>query len=220
MSRLIWDSDDFGANHIISDMCQTHDCRDVLDKLHEANPKFKATLFTVPGETTLELLSWAAGNKDWIELAYHGFYHTSNYECEKMSYKEFDTRMQAVQEYFGNFFVKGFKAPGWQISDHIYGWLKDNGYWIADQSYNNDRRPKDLKAYVNNNGIFNVCYNGATSEDIPASHHHTWNTVNNGVYEQFDYILDLIKDVDEFKFVSEIIDEKTQIISGEVRNGG
>jgi len=28
---IVWDADDFGANHVISDMCQSHDCRDKLD---------------------------------------------------------------------------------------------------------------------------------------------------------------------------------------------
>lgn len=218
---ICFDSDDFGCDHIISDMCQSHDCRDVLIALHEANPAFKATLFAIPFEMTPELLAWSKTNKDWIELAQHGFLHLSNYECEKLTYEEFSTHMTNVYNFTGGFFVKGFKAPGWQISDDIYQWLKDNGWWVADKNYNNDRRPKDLPAYVNYDGNdMRVCYNGIESDDIPATHHHTWNVGWNGVYEQFDYLMDLVKREKEFQFVSEAISEKTKAIEREIRNRG
>lgn len=193
---IVFDADDMGCNHIISDMCQSHDCRDQLDKFHMANPNFKATLFAIPTEITMELAEWCVANRSWIELAIHGYRHFSNYECEKMSYEEFDNLMTRVFEIWGtyswtdNLFVKGFKAPGWQISDDIYRWLKDHGWWVADQAYNNDRRPKDLPVYIIGDN---------------SMHHHTWNCVGNGVYEQEEYILDRIKGETDFRFVSEMI---------------
>lgn len=187
---MIFDSDDFGVNHVISEMCQTHDCRDMLMTYKEANPKFKATLFTVPGEVTAELTSWCQLNKDWIEVAVHGFFHTSNYECEKLSYDDFDFLMRQFDDILKACFVKGFKAPGWQISDDIYKWLLDHGYWVADQEYNNDRRPKELPVYLIGDDSY---------------HTHTWNCVGNGIYELYEDIMKKIKDVDEFKFVSEAI---------------
>jgi hypothetical protein len=186
---IIFDSDDFGCNHEISDMCQSHDCRDVLDRFHIANPAFKATLFTIPGEMTSELYNWCGANASWIELAFHGFYHTSNYECEKISYEEFDSLMKSFSnvEYA---YRHGFKAPGWQISPAIYEWLHDHDWWVADQPFNAEKRPQGLKAYeVGPNSI----------------HTHTWNCVGNGVYEQFDYIMDRIKGETDFKFVSEVV---------------
>lgn len=186
---IIFDADDFGADHIISDMCQSHDCRDVLNAFHDANPAFKATLFAIPYEMTPELLDWAVANSEWIELAQHGITHSSNYECQKMEWEEIvDWSFKAP--YMNKAFVKGFKAPGWQISDQIYQGLLDNGWWVADQAYNDERRPKDLPVYkIGDNSM----------------HHHTWNCVGNGVYEQFDYIMDRIKDETEFKFVSEMV---------------
>ncbi len=185
---IIFDADDFGCNHEISDMCQSHDCRDVLLEFKKVNPAFKATLFTIPGEMTQEIENWANDNKDWIQLAQHGFYHTSNYECEKMGYEEFDIKMQDANDWFD--IVPIFKAPGWQISDDAYKWLLNNDWIVADQPYNDDRRPKDLLVYkIGDNSM----------------HHHTWNCVGNGVYEQFDYIVDKIKDETEFKFVSEVV---------------
>ena len=187
---IVFDSDDFGCNHEISDMCQSHDCRDVLLKFKKTNPAFKATLFTIPGETTYEIAKWAS-ETNWVELAVHGFYHTSNYECEKMSYEEFDTLMHtAMNHHLLPFFVKGFKAPGWQISDDIYKWLKDHNWWIADQSYNDERRPIDLPVYIIGDNSL---------------HTHTWNCVGNGVYELFDDILERIKDETDFRFVSEVV---------------
>lgn len=189
---IVFDADDFGCNHIISDMCQSHDCRDQLDKFHIANPNFKATLFAIPDEVPRELLDWCFKNSTWIRLAVHGFRHSSNYECEKMTYQEFDELMtdHIREKMIDGVFEYGFKAPGWQISDDIYRWLQDHGWWVADQAYNNERRPKDLPVYI-------------IGDD--SMHHHTWDCVGNGVYEQEDYILDRIKYETEFKFVSEVV---------------
>lgn len=194
---IIIDMDDFGCNHEISDMCQSHDCRDVLLQFKEANPAFKATLFAIPNEMTTELLDWSWRERDWIELAVHGFKHDSNYECENITDEHFGDNMQRYQDRLisphwtdTKYFVKGFKAPGWMISDGVYDWLLRNGWWVADQAYNDDRRPKDLPVYKI----------GENSE-----HFHTWNCVGNGVYEKFDYIMDRIKDETDFKFVSEVI---------------
>lgn len=203
------DFDDFGVNHIISDMCQSHDCRGKLDELHYANPNFKVTLFTIPGEMTMELIRWCKANESWVELAMHGFYHTSNYECEKMTYEEFDQNMQTL--YVPEYYAKGFKAPGWQISDDCYRWLKDNGWWVADQSYNTNRRPEELPAYVNADGNFFAYLPRSAPEQIApvktveAWHGHTWDCVGNGIYETFEQVKKLVQEADNFQFVSEVL---------------
>lgn len=197
---IVFDSDDFGANHVISDMCQSHDCRDALDRLHMSNGNFKATLFTIPAEMTYELVNWCYANRGWIELAVHGVFHSSNYECDKMTYEEFDDAMAPMMPMIEDYFVKGFKAPGWQISDDVYRWLQDHGWWVADQGYNDNRRPKDLPAYVNYSGQFK-----AKGEDINGIHTHTWNCVGNGIYELYDSIEQQIKNETEFRFVSEVV---------------
>lgn len=194
------DLDDFGTNHIISDMCQSHDCRDKLDELHYVNPNFKVTLFAIPGEMTAEMAKWTDANRSWVELAVHGFYHTSNYECEKYTKDEFAYFMGELEGIIEPFFVKGFKAPGWQISEGAYEWLLENGWWVADQAYNNNRRPQELPAYVNASGSFFV-----GDKQIEAHHGHTWNCMGNGIYETFDYVKDLVKDADSFQFVSEVL---------------
>src|SRR5258708_29250538 len=85
---MIVDFDDFGATKVISDQCQSKDCRDKLDALHYANPAFKVTLFTIPAYMTFELAEWCDANKGWVELAVHGFYHRDNWECSKWSYED------------------------------------------------------------------------------------------------------------------------------------
>lgn len=191
---IVFDSDDFGANHVISDMCQSHDCRDVLDRLHIINPAFKATLFAIPGEMTWELIEWCAANSSWIELAYHGIFHSSNYECEKMKYEEFSKYMSIFDIAYGTCFAGGFKAPGWQISDACFEWLYDHGWWVADQPYNNERRPKGLPVYII-----------GENPEITSIHTHTWNCVGNGVYELEPQLIEEIKDETEFRFVSEVV---------------
>lgn len=197
MDYLVFDSDDFGVDHVISDMCQSHDCRDVLMELKKINPNFKATLFTIPMEITLEMMNWAENNRDWIELAYHGFSHHSNYECEKMPEEDFDLLFNmctSLMPGIKQLFVKGFKAPGWQISDGAYAWLKKKGFWVADQDNNDERRPKELKVYkVGENSV----------------HTHTWNCVGNGVYELFDELKQKVADNKEWRFVSESLSNNT-----------
>lgn len=187
---ICFDSDDFGSNHIISEQCQSHDCRDKLDGLHYANPNFKATLFAIPGEMTYELAEWCRANAQWIELAVHGITHSSNYECLNMTYEDFDKQMSNLKPMIDTYFVKGFKAPGWQISDDVYRWLVDHEWWVADQNYNNDRRPSSLPVYiVGDNSV----------------HTHTWDCVGNGIYELYGQLVDQVKAETEFKFVSEVV---------------
>lgn len=207
---MVVDFDDFGANHVISPQCQSHDCRDKLDGLHFANPNFKVTLFAIPSEMTIELAGWCMANRSWVELAVHGYYHSNNYECEKMTYEEFDQRMRTVAITWPDVFSNGFKAPGWQISDDIYRWLKDNGWWMSDQAYNNKRRPAEIPTYINNNDNGFLAWKGSakTSEmqEVQGIHGHTWDCCGNGIYETFDFLKETIKDVPEFKFVREVLD--------------
>ncbi len=191
MSELIiFDSDDFGATHIISDQTQSRDCRKELDGLHYANPNFKATLFTIPGELTKELADWCKANEGWIQLGLHGFYHRDNWECSKMTYEEFNDLFNEFQPMIDTYFVKGFKAPGWQISDDIYKWLLDNGWWVADQHYNDSRRPAELPVYH-------------VGED--SVHTHTWACEGNGIDETYPELVAKVQNAEEFKFIGEVI---------------
>lgn len=202
---IVYEWDDLGCDHVISDMCQSHDCRDQLLKLKEIHPDFKCTMFAIPGEMTLELMTWCEANSDWVELAVHGFFHSSNYECEKMSYEQFDLMMDS-HIIDTDLFKKIFRAPGWQISDDGLQWLADNDWIIADQGYNDERRPKSARAYVNYDGNFKV-YDGKGQYEVEAYHGHTWDVGWNGIYEDFEKVAGLVSEAKEFKFVSELFND-------------
>lgn len=197
MSVFEWD--DFGCNHIISDQCQSHDCRDQLDKLHTINPAFKCTLFAIPWEMTPELAMWCHLNKEWVEVAVHGFSHSSNYECEKMDKNTFHANVQLLYRMWPTTFKRIFRAPGWQISDDVLHYLAENDWIIADQGYNDDRRPEFKRQYINYDGVFK-----ANGVEVEAYHGHTWDVGWNGIYEDFDKVKDLVTNATEFKFITEL----------------
>ena len=177
----VFDFDDFGYDH---------DCRMELEKLKEINPKFKVTLFSVPAKLTIEMLDWADENDYWVELVQHGWDHHSNYECAHWNYEDASLYLHRAAPYFR---VQGFKAPGWQISDDTLLALKNYGYWVADQDYNDDRRPEGLKVFK-------------TDPARGDYHGHTWDCgCNNGINEDWDNISYKVKITDKFEFVSERI---------------
>lgn len=186
---LVVDFDDFGINKIISDQCQTRDCRAELYLLKQANPAFKVTLFTVPANTTLEMLNWARQNKSWVQLAVHGWDHHDNWEAEKWSI--IDTE-KVILKLPSLGFKKLFKAPGWQISDGAFEALYRNGWGVADQPYNDARRPKGLKHY-------------AIRDEATSIHGHTWNCVGNGIEETLEELKDRVAHTKNFKFVTEVL---------------
>lgn len=187
---LVVDFDDFGINKFISDQCQTRDCRAELYLLKQANPDFKVTLFTVPANTTLEMLKWAKENKSWVQLGVHGWAHTSNWEAHEWTTGQTESVILPLQT-LG--FKRLFKAPGWQISDGALHALHYNNWAVADQPYNDDRRPKGLKHYV-------------IRDESKSIHGHTWNCVGNGIEETLDELIERVKAAKKFKFVTEVLE--------------
>ena len=102
--------------------------QDLLLSLQERFPKLKVTLFTIPGRSTRSHLErWAS--LDWVELAVHGWNHEPNQECLTWN-REAANELLERAEAWGTF-VKGFRAPGWQVNDETLLALEDRGYWIA-----------------------------------------------------------------------------------------
>lgn len=175
MNDVIFDSDDFA-------MQPERNCMRELLYLKERFPNFKVTLFAIPcyeqynQDRFFQMIHEKYG--DWIQLAMHGFKHDSNFEC-----KEWDsvTAKTTIKQFDGPCFVKGFKAPGWQISRATYQACLDLGFWVADHKEsaytepgvpNSERRPKGLKVY---------------EIDHPwMIHTHTWNCVGNGLPEMIE----------------------------------
>ena len=132
MGSIILDADDF---------CESNAKLDVLFRLKEANPILQINLFTIPA---LCSPAWLKEIKkiEWIEMIPHGWEHPHSRECENWSYGDAMAYLEDIR-HMG--LSHGFKAPGWQISDGTYLALLQSGYWVADQHYNDDRRPKGLE---------------------------------------------------------------------------
>ena len=128
----------------LDDFCEDNNALDMLFQLRAAVPNFKVNLFTIPGRCTMEFLN-EVRKLDWIDMIPHGYEHAHSRECQHWTYSESREYLEYVS-YLG--FTKGFKAPGWQISDGMYEALVEFDFWVADQAYNNERRPPELRAYI------------------------------------------------------------------------
>lgn len=115
-------------------------------------PRFKISLFTIPGKTSREMVALLE-KLDWIELLVHGFTHSSNFECFDWDYDKTKELMAPLGKY-----KKIFKAPGWTITPDLCGYparedqliskdkqgvykaLRDLDFIVTDRHYNKERR--------------------------------------------------------------------------------
>ena len=140
----------------LDDFCVENSEAGLLMTLHKIMPEFKVTLFTIPGLCSQSFIdTWKA--KSWVDLVPHGWHHSTSRECEHWTYEESIEYLEKIEP-MG--MTKGFKAPGWLISNGMYRALLERGYWVADQAYNNDRRPKDLPVYLLEGGGTEVKIHG------------------------------------------------------------
>jgi len=195
MEKIIFDLDDF---------CDEHNILPKLMELKKEIPKLKVNLFTIPQKTSQELLH-EVGKNDWLSLIPHGFKHNDNYECAGMSYRKATEKLKKITFPY----VKGFKAPGWQISKEVMRALKEWDWWVAVQFADGrlnghpdgPHQPKviaDLKYYSLNE----------LPEGFMAVHGHCWNTCNNGLDVLIPKLLEY-KDR-EFLFIEEFLYEKNK----------
>lgn len=173
LPNVIFDLDDFAEQ-------PERNCMKELLFLKEKFPDFKVTLFAIPFYDDKNQSTYFNGIKDkygeWIQLAVHGWNHSSNFEFKETDYMQ--AQFLIDDAYKMGCFVKGFKAPGWQISRSTYFALRKLGFWVADHKVsaytepgvpNKLRRPRGLKVY---------------EIDHPwMIHGHTWNCVGNGIQE-------------------------------------
>jgi len=109
-----------------------------IDKLKKRMPAMKITLFTVPFWNFIkplnedsEFCKWFEKNKEWVEIAIHGYTHTGEIynrpvEC-KRSYEEqkemFSKSIQILKKFLPKKY--GFKAPGNHYNEHTQKVLED-----------------------------------------------------------------------------------------------
>lgn len=175
-------------------------------------PRFKISLFTIPGKTSREMVTLLQKHSDWIELLVHGFTHSSNFEC-------FDWDYEKTIELLAQLPEKGyqpiFKAPGWTITPDLCGYparedqliskdkqgvykaLRDMNFIVADRHYNKERRV---------GGGEYICID----DDPNIVHMHTWpmpqGAEPNG-YPQVEVNGTPWDHETEFKFMSEAYEE-------------
>lgn len=128
--RVIFELDDF---------CDELNCLPELIELKKEIPNLKVTLFTIPARTSEELLKEVTENYgDWIQLAVHGYTHNKP-ETDQLGTHEFaflnkDQATELLNKgYNPKYYVKGFRAPGWQISEEAMEAVRDCGFWLASQ---------------------------------------------------------------------------------------
>ncbi len=182
MKPYVVDADDFhSGNHNLELLC----------KLKRTHPNFKITLFSVPAFCPQSFIRTVGA--DWMSFVPHGWSHPTPRECEHWGYNESINYLEFIEVSFP-FMERGFKAPGWQISDGMYQALLEKDYWVADQAYNNHRRPKELRKYI-------------LTEDEDRYiklHYHIQNVCGNGLQERFDELMAIPEDA-EFNFIKDII---------------
>lgn len=175
----------------LDDFCEADNRLDLLQLLHDANAAFRCTLFAIPAKGSPEF--WDSV-PEWCELAVHGWAHPHPREAEHWTY---DQALEMMERRPARF-VKGFKAPGWQVSGGTYLALRDEGWWLADHYENAERIPEGLRRHV----ISIAAGNGA---DPDHWHGHIPDVCGNGIAETFDTVLARVRDATEFQFISEVV---------------
>lgn len=125
------------------DFAETNHDLDVLRWIKDRNPCFRLTLFVIPAACSLPWLR-SMMEVEWFRLVPHGWAHKTSRECQDWS---FDTSRRYLDAMEALGLHHGFKAPGWQVSDGMFAALEERGWWIADQKYNDARRPEGLRVF-------------------------------------------------------------------------
>lgn len=125
------------------DFCEeNHDWR-TLTQLKYFVPDLKLNLFTIPGHCSRKFLE-KMRSYDWLRLYPHGYVHQTSRECQHWNYEVSENYLKQLEQ---DRWPKIWKSPGWQTSDDLFQCLADRDWVVADQEYNNDRRPPGMKVY-------------------------------------------------------------------------
>lgn len=148
----------------LDDFCDEYAPLDLLEEIKTKIPQFKVTLFTIPARTSPALMATMLA-LDWVDLVPHGWMHETNHECAHWGHTDITGCLERCEG--RGFQTKGFKAPGWQISEGCYYGLRDRGYWVADQQYNEDRWIERLRVFVQPNDLMHGHAGGPNENALP-----------------------------------------------------
>ncbi len=174
------------------DLYRGHDRIDLLHRLKEANPAFRMTAFAIPALCPDEYIE---SLPEWIEVVPHGWAHgdppSDGGECKGWKYDRMVDLIDEIELVRSPRWARGFKAPGWVISDGCLRALADFGWWCADQFYNDDRRPLGLRIHREGEG-----------DHI---HTHVQDVCGNGLNETFSRLLHEVRNAESFDLISEVV---------------
>jgi predicted deacetylase len=182
-------------------------------KLREQYPNFKVSMFYIPAdlqyyqnlmeEERLQVLEQVrtAIKEGWLELIPHGLMHVKQ-EFLKMSAKDMELILKAYEEHFKELdlpYVKGFKAPFWQISKEAIKVLNKRGWFLAIDR----NQPDCLKAKKN------YVYNWSIDEPFKElkqvkAHGHISGPSRNNIAESMINLSQIPQDY-QWKFISEVM---------------
>lgn len=128
----------------LDDFCDENNQFGMLLTLKKLIPQIKLNLFTIPGRCSLTFLE-DMRDYDWIRMYPHGHIHSTSRECQDWSY---GTTFYHLRSLESENWIRVWKSPGWQSSQAVLQCLADRKWIVADQAYNNDRRPKELRSYI------------------------------------------------------------------------
>lgn len=181
----------------MDDQCDKYDALPWLLEMKKLLPNLKANLFAIPGKCSVKLLI-ELGKYDWIRLIPHGYTHDTNHEFATLNYKEAN---DLIFNMIG--WDRGFKAPGWQISEDTMRVLRDRGFWVAVQ-FKNGHSNKDIKHQPPViEGLKYYAINELKS-GYKVIHGHTWETCNNGP-KDLEPILKALPQDAEFEFINDYV---------------
>lgn len=183
--RVVFDLDDWGAGR---------NPRQELFDLKVERPSLKVTVFAVPTRCTPGDLGFFEANKDWIEVACHGYFHSSM-ECFDWSEDEAEDKISDGCEILGiDPKNSGFKPPSWRANGQTYGVLEKLGMWAADH-------PQEAPEWLRKSPAL-PRYVVGLDPALKVVHGHTWEIEDNGPSHWIKWIKDLPEDA-EFLFNSE-----------------
>jgi hypothetical protein len=171
----------------LDDFCESNNDFLLIVSLKKAVPGLKLNLFTIPGHCSNDFLK-KIRQIEWLRLYPHGCYHKTSRECQEWNY---ETSINWLISLESTGWIKLWKSPGWQTSDDLFKALLERDWIIADQEYNNERRPKNLRAYL------------LDSPNKWHGHIGHWNAHNQNSLEYlFDYIATF--EDGEFGFIDDL----------------
>lgn len=193
-----------------------------LEKLRDNYPNLKVTLFIIPETVQMgkavslldrpEFCKQLSTYMDWIELCPHGWNHPDLSKGNKpefidMSYYETARYTQAIEEMFEEInlpYKKIFRPPQFKISEASKDALRDCG-WTLSVSGTGEYWPRDIQLVTDN---WNIRNNLPLRKKIITYGHVQ--DIGNGLHQCWGKLLQMHSST-EFKFLSEVVDEKIGI---------